>query len=40
MGFEDQYYFSKRFRKIIGVSPKKYRTSRNGGDAKYENEGG
>jgi AraC-like DNA-binding protein len=40
MGFEDQYYFSKRFRKIIGVSPKKYRMSRNGGDAKFENEGG
>jgi AraC-like DNA-binding protein len=40
MGFEDQYYFSKRFRKIIGVSPRKYRTNRNGGDAKYENDGG
>ena len=27
MGFADQYYFSKRFRKIIGVSPKKYRAA-------------
>jgi AraC-like DNA-binding protein len=35
MGFEDPYYFSKRFRKIIGVSPKKYRTSRNE-EAKFE----
>lgn len=25
MGFEDPYYFSKRFRKVIGVSPQKYR---------------
>jgi AraC-like DNA-binding protein len=25
MGFEDPYYFSKRFRTIIGMSPKKYR---------------
>ncbi len=25
MGFDDPYYFSKRFRSIIGVSPKKYR---------------
>ena len=25
MGFDDPYYFSKRFRNIIGVSPKKYR---------------
>lgn len=25
MGFDDPYYFSKRFRAIIGVSPKKYR---------------
>jgi AraC-like DNA-binding protein len=25
MGFDDPYYFSKRFRKIIGMSPKKYR---------------
>jgi AraC-like DNA-binding protein len=25
MGFDDPYYFSKRFRTIIGVSPKKYR---------------
>jgi AraC family transcriptional regulator of arabinose operon len=28
MGFEDPYYFSKRFRTIIGVSPKKYRTAK------------
>jgi len=28
MGFDDPYYFSKRFRKIIGMSPKKYRTVR------------
>ena len=40
MGFEDPYYFSKRFRKIIGVSPRKYRTSRSDGDAKFEQEGG
>jgi AraC-like DNA-binding protein len=26
MGFIDPYYFSKRFSKIIGMSPKKYRT--------------
>jgi AraC-like DNA-binding protein len=26
LGFDDPYYFSKRFRTIIGVSPKKYRT--------------
>lgn len=26
MGFDDPYYFSKRFKTIIGVSPKKYRT--------------
>jgi len=26
MGFEDPYYFSRRFRKIIGMSPKKYRS--------------
>ncbi len=25
MGFDDPYYFSKRFRTIIGMSPKKYR---------------
>lgn len=25
MGFDDPYYFSKRFRKIIGLSPKQYR---------------
>ncbi len=25
MGFDDPYYFSKRFKTIIGVSPKKYR---------------
>ncbi|MFD2918284.1 AraC family transcriptional regulator [Terrimonas rubra] len=25
MGFDDPYYFSKRFRTIIGVSPRKYR---------------
>ena len=25
MGFDDPYYFSKRFRTIIGLSPKKYR---------------
>ncbi len=25
MGFDDPYYFSKRFRTVIGVSPKKYR---------------
>ena len=28
MGFDDPYYFSKRFRKIIGMSPKKYRMTR------------
>ena len=26
MGFDDPYYFSRRFMKIIGVSPKKYRS--------------
>jgi AraC family transcriptional regulator, arabinose operon regulatory protein len=26
LGFDDPYYFSKRFRTIIGISPKKYRT--------------
>jgi AraC family transcriptional regulator of arabinose operon len=26
MGFEDPYYFSRRFRKIIGVSPTQYRS--------------
>lgn len=26
MGFEDPYYFSRRFRKIIGLSPAKYRS--------------
>ncbi|MBP6432717.1 MAG: AraC family transcriptional regulator, partial [Ferruginibacter sp.] len=25
LGFDDPYYFSKRFKTIIGVSPKKYR---------------
>ena len=25
LGFDDPYYFSKRFRKNIGMSPKKYR---------------
>jgi AraC-like DNA-binding protein len=29
MGFDDPYYFSKRFRKIIGMSPKKYRSLNN-----------
>lgn len=29
MGFDDPYYFSKRFRTIIGMSPKKYRTLNN-----------
>ena len=28
MGFDDPYYFSKRFTTIIGMSPKKYRTRR------------
>jgi AraC family transcriptional regulator, arabinose operon regulatory protein len=28
LGFDDPYYFSKRFRTIIGLSPKKYRTVR------------
>jgi len=27
-GFDDPYYFSRRFRKTIGVSPKKYRSIR------------
>ena len=30
MGFDDPYYFSKRFRTIIGMSPKKYRGLNNG----------
>lgn len=25
LGFEDPYYFSRRFRKVIGISPNKYR---------------
>jgi AraC family transcriptional regulator of arabinose operon len=29
MGFDDPYYFSKRFRVIIGMSPKKYRSLHN-----------
>lgn len=29
-GFDDPYYFSRRFRKIIGVSPKKYRSIHKG----------
>jgi AraC-like DNA-binding protein len=29
MGFDDPYYFSKRFRTIIGRSPKKYREQNN-----------
>ncbi|MCG2614791.1 AraC family transcriptional regulator [Terrimonas sp. NA20] len=29
MGFDDPYYFSKRFRTIIGMSPKKYRSVNN-----------
>jgi AraC-like DNA-binding protein len=29
MGFDDPYYFSKRFRTIIGMSPKKYRAMNN-----------
>ena len=28
LGFDDPYYFSKRFRKNIGMSPKKYRSLR------------
>ncbi len=28
MGFDDPYYFSKRFRKIMGMSPKKYRMTK------------
>ncbi|MEO6231072.1 MAG: AraC family transcriptional regulator [Ferruginibacter sp.] len=30
MGFDDPYYFSKRFKTIIGVSPKKYRAIKRG----------
>ena len=30
MGFDDPYYFSKRFKTIIGMSPKKYRAMNNG----------
>jgi len=26
MGFEDPYYFSKRFTKVMGMSPTKYRS--------------
>jgi AraC family transcriptional regulator, arabinose operon regulatory protein len=26
MGFDDPYYFSKRFRKIFGMSPSQYRS--------------
>ncbi len=33
MGFDDPYYFSKRFRTIIGMSPKKYRSLNNANDA-------
>lgn len=29
LGFEDPYYFSRIFSKIVGVSPKKYRETRN-----------
>ena len=29
MGFDDPYYFSKRFRTVIGISPKKYRAMNN-----------
>jgi AraC family transcriptional regulator of arabinose operon len=29
MGFDDPYYFSKRFRTVIGMSPKKYRALNN-----------
>ncbi len=29
MGFDDPYYFSKRFRTVIGMSPKKYRSLNN-----------
>jgi AraC-like DNA-binding protein len=28
LGFDDPYYFSKRFRTIIGISPKKYRAAK------------
>jgi len=28
LGFDDPYYFSKRFRKNIGMSPRKYRARR------------
>lgn len=34
LGFDDPYYFSKRFRKNIGMSPKQYRLLRKGGDQK------
>jgi len=30
MGYDDPYYFSKRFKTIIGMSPKKYRAMNNG----------
>ena len=29
MGFDDPYYFSKRFRTVMGMSPKKYRAMNN-----------
>ena len=29
MGFDDPYYFSKRFRTVMGISPKKYRAMNN-----------
>ena len=29
MGSDDSYYFSKRFRAIIGILPQKYRTLNN-----------
>lgn len=28
MGFEDSFYFSRLFSKIVGISPKKYRESK------------